>query len=199
MGLGMRQWKALMRKNFINWKRQAKCSFFEICCPAVVMYLMVILRGVVDVTTVPMDQLLAVRQPTFVGATWTWNEPEKETGPDYGTWNFLDYGTINDDVTSFFEYDSYPVLNPTTSTNKYNVLDDKFGPFYFIPSNCLKINSFQVPKVASPIIAVVGPNNKAQYMIKNYLQQLTDLQWKHKSTADSWLKKSQDDQEAELP
>ena len=46
----MRQWKALMRKNFINWKRQPKCSFFEICCPAAVMFLMVILRNVVDVT-----------------------------------------------------------------------------------------------------------------------------------------------------
>ena len=55
MGLGMRQWKALMKKNYINWKRQSCCSFFEICCPAAVMFIMVSLRGVVDVTTVPVD------------------------------------------------------------------------------------------------------------------------------------------------
>ena len=55
MGLGMRQWKALMKKNYINWKRSFGCSFFEICCPAVVMFIMVSLRGVVDVTTVPVD------------------------------------------------------------------------------------------------------------------------------------------------
>jgi len=53
----MRQWKALMKKNFINWKRQAKCSFFEMCCPAAVMLILVSLRSVVDVNTVDLQKL----------------------------------------------------------------------------------------------------------------------------------------------
>ena len=61
MGSGLRQWKALMRKNFINWRRQPKCSFFEICCPAAVMFLMVILRNVIDVETYNFDALVKVR------------------------------------------------------------------------------------------------------------------------------------------
>ena len=89
MGSGMRQWKALMKKNFINWKRQAKCSFFEICCPAAVMYLMVILRGVVDVTTISLEGLDAVRQPTFPGLTWSYNgDPTDSVTMNYGNWTY---------------------------------------------------------------------------------------------------------------
>ena len=100
MGLGVRQWKALMRKNFINWKRQAKCSFCEICCPAVVMYLMVILRGVVDVTTTPLSKLTEARQATFPGATWSWTDQTADpSSSDYGHWDFEnDPTTIQDDV-----------------------------------------------------------------------------------------------------
>lgn len=143
MGLGMRQWKALMKKNYINWKRSFGCSFFEICCPAVVMFIMVSLRGVVDVTTVPVDQLLKVKQATFPGAVWTWNDKTAEAcaGQDdsaygrgtYGTWNFYNTKSINDDVQDFFEYDEYPVLNPTTPTYQYDLKTDFQGPFFFIP------------------------------------------------------------------
>ena len=78
MGSGYRQWKALMRKNVINWKRQPGCAFCEICCPAVVMFLMVILRNVVEVETTDLSALLKYKQPTFPGlnydsATETWN------------------------------------------------------------------------------------------------------------------------------
>lgn len=64
-------------------------------------------------------------------------------------------------MTDFFAYGSYPILDPATSTDTYNMLEDYTGPLYFMPSNCLKINSFQVPKVEMPIIAVVGENNAA--------------------------------------
>ena len=67
MGQGMRQWKALMRKNFINWKRQPKCSFFEICCPAMCMFLMVILRNVIEVETLDFSALAKVRAPVTPG------------------------------------------------------------------------------------------------------------------------------------
>jgi len=37
------------------------------------------------------------------------------------------------------------------------MLTDMLGPLYFIPSDCLEANSFQLPAVEMPIIAVVGP------------------------------------------
>lgn len=74
MGAGTRQWKALMRKNFINWKRQAKCSFFEICCPAFVMFLMVILRNVIEPTTIPNFDLIKLQTATFPGFAWDGQE-----------------------------------------------------------------------------------------------------------------------------
>jgi hypothetical protein len=67
MGVGTRQYKALMRKNFINWKRQPGCSFFEICCPAFVMFLMVILRNVIDPDVNDFSSFQKIRQPTMPG------------------------------------------------------------------------------------------------------------------------------------
>ena len=61
MGQSTRQWKALMRKNYINWKRSAKCSFCEICCPAVVMLLMVLLRSLVKPETYDYSGFAKVR------------------------------------------------------------------------------------------------------------------------------------------
>ena len=75
MGQGTRQWKALMRKNYINWKRQGCCSFCEMCCPAVVMMIMVALRAVVKPTVYDYSSLEKVRQPTFPAFIWdgdTW-------------------------------------------------------------------------------------------------------------------------------
>jgi len=50
-----------MRKNYIQWKRQLGCAFCEICCPAVVMFLMVILRNVVDPETFRVSSLIIAR------------------------------------------------------------------------------------------------------------------------------------------
>ena len=91
MGQGTRQWKALMRKNFINWKRQAKCSFCEICCPAVVMLLMVVLRNVVDVTVFDFSTLEEVRQPTFPAFTYNGN-----------SWSFTKLGATSEQLEPFF-------------------------------------------------------------------------------------------------
>ena len=41
-----------------------------------------------------------------------------------------------------------------------------------VPSDCLKVKSFQLPLVEMPIIAVVGEWNQATYMMQNYLEEL---------------------------
>lgn len=51
------------------------------------------------------------------------------------------------------------------------------GPFYFVPSDCMKMNSFQLPKVEMPIIAVVGDeDNVPNNIMYEYLKELITLQ-----------------------
>ena len=95
----MRQWKALMRKNFINWKRQPKCSFFEICCPAICMFLMVILRNVVKVETLDFSTLVKVRAPQTPALTWDASLKD---------WSFNLIVEKSADLDPFFKYASYP-------------------------------------------------------------------------------------------
>lgn len=65
MGVTTRQFKALTRKNFINWKRQPKCSFVELCCPAYFMLLMVLMRCLIDTDTSGVSDSLGYLTPTF--------------------------------------------------------------------------------------------------------------------------------------
>ena len=132
MGQGMRQWKALMRKNFINWKRQAKCSFFEICCPATVMLLMVVLRSIIDVEVFDFSSLNKVRQPVMPGLTYT-------TGTG---WDTSKIGEQNTDLSPFFEYAEYPAFVQYDLGQTYSMQIDPLGPLFFLPSNCLKEKSF---------------------------------------------------------
>lgn len=71
MASGTRQFKALMRKNFISWKRQPKCSFFEIFCPIAVMFVMVIIRNLITVDVLDFTKLAENRQPTFAAVPYT--------------------------------------------------------------------------------------------------------------------------------
>ena len=50
-----------------------------------------------------------------------------------------------------------------------------------------------------PIIAVVGGNNEAQYMMQSYIEALTTMQEKYRPKADSFLKVREDDSEAVMP
>ena len=59
-----------MRKNWINWKRNTRCSVCEIVCPAAVMLLMVILRNVIDVETYDFDTLTKYKAQLSIGLNW---------------------------------------------------------------------------------------------------------------------------------
>ena len=132
MGAGMRQWKALMRKNFINWKRQPKCSICEIACPCAVMFLMVILRNVIDVETYDFSALAKVRAPTAPGLQWN-NLGEADYNSE-GSWEYS--STVAENLTPFFEYAKYPTETFYILQDGYNLKNDVFSPLYFIPQQC---------------------------------------------------------------
>ena len=77
MGSSTRQFKALMRKNWINWKRSPKCSFCEICCASYVFFLLVWIRTIVDVTHFDAGELATYRHPVL---PTLWYEDGEWTG-----------------------------------------------------------------------------------------------------------------------
>ena len=78
MGAKTRQFGALTRKNYINWKRQPGCSFLEICCPAAIMFLMVWIRSVIDPVTstdqVPLNMYQSAQFIPFKYVNGEWEE-----------------------------------------------------------------------------------------------------------------------------
>lgn len=71
----------------------------------------------------------------------------------------------NERLNAFFNYNNY-----TWPTGGVYLADlYPFSPLTFNPSNCLKNNSFVIPKVASSYIAIVGQNNSAQTRVNDYL------------------------------
>jgi len=71
------------------------------------------------------------------------------------------------------KYSNYPNATWYDEGNTYKVNKDPLGPFYFIPQDCLKKYSFQLPKQEMPIIAVVGDeDNVPNNIMYNYLYQL---------------------------
>lgn len=166
-----------MRKNFIGWKRRQCCSICEICCPVAMMFLLVILRGVIDTTDANQLDLLSYRQPTYP-AFFYQGTLDDSTDPADNTWSgqesFLPVGL---QLNEFMKYSDYP--NETyyeTATNPfYSFASDTKAPIYFLPTNCLKTNSFQLPAVDMPIIAIVGWN-KATAMMQSYLENLIKIQ-----------------------
>lgn len=77
---GTRQWRALMRKNCINWKRKAGCSFFELFCPIMVMAFMVFLRKKVHSSEGSQSSLYFEKLPTFPALTYSHRSED---------WNFI--------------------------------------------------------------------------------------------------------------
>ena len=80
-----RHWKALMRKNWINWYRRPKCSFFEILWPVLTMFVMVFMRHYIHTSAVPYDRLIpGLKMPTIPGLAWDSDATKK--APD-GAWS----------------------------------------------------------------------------------------------------------------
>ena len=165
MGSSSRQFKALMRKNWINWKRSPKCSFCEICCASYIFLLLVWIRTLINVQTFDVGELAIARHPLlptlwYNSTTSNWTLSEK----------------VNEPVQNFTEYNRYPT-NPQDPlgprTKDYDARSDAFGFMGFIPTQCFKNNSFMIDKVEAPVIAVVGDSTEpASVSMVTYLKNL---------------------------
>ena len=65
MGESARHYKALMKKNYINWKRTCCGSICEIVCPLMLMLILVYARTQVDVVYNDDYSLYSARRPFY--------------------------------------------------------------------------------------------------------------------------------------
>ena len=91
-----RHFKALMRKNLINWKRQPVCAFFEIISPLVLMAVICLIRWQVPFTSVSPEGMLDWRLPIMPCCVY------KD-----GTYSEKHGNHINPRVIDFFNYTGY--------------------------------------------------------------------------------------------
>ena len=68
-GRSVRHFRALMRKNAINWKRTPFGSLLEILCPLMLMFLIVWARQEIDPTTIGDYDLLLLKKPYYPVST----------------------------------------------------------------------------------------------------------------------------------
>ena len=109
------------------------------------MLLLVWVRTIIKVTeTGPVDYDIAKR-PFYPGLEYSggviWNPDLTKTSARQ---------------SDFMVYDNY-----TNGQSSYEMQYDLQSPLYFLPDNCNQVNSVILPKVESPVIAVVGPSNIA--------------------------------------
>jgi len=65
MGASTRHYKALMKKNFINWKRTPCGSICEIICPIMLMLILVYARSQIDPVEQENYSLYSLRRPFY--------------------------------------------------------------------------------------------------------------------------------------
>ena len=103
MGAKSRQFFALTRKNYINWKRQPGCSFCEICCPAAVMFFLVWIRTLVDPVTYNSSSLEMLKVPLFPGLYYEGNNEWSSS--------VVNVDKISKEITDFMVYDNYTFVD----------------------------------------------------------------------------------------
>ena len=143
MGHTTRQFAALSKKNFISYFRQPGCAVFQLLCPGALMLVLVWIRTKITATTPPYVNYEAFKKPFYPAL-------EYEGGT---SWSTSDFQVSSARQENFFIYDKY------NTSESYNIASDFNGPLYFLPTNCLQKNSVVIPRVSSPVIAVVGPSN----------------------------------------
>ena len=75
-----------------------------------------------------------------------------------GSWdhNTDNCDLLNDKVSALTCYSDYFERHDPDVCTDYDVANDWYGPQFFAPTQCLKTYSWNKPKVASPLIGIIG-------------------------------------------
>ena len=115
MGTNMRHYKALMKKNFINWKRTPCGSICEILCPVMLMLILWYARTQTDPDQFDDSSYYTLRRPLYPIA-------KPEIGNRFMV-SMPDQQRQFDDYKNFFEYMDFCNLNVSTSLNATEAIE----------------------------------------------------------------------------
>lgn len=147
-----RHFKALMLKNFINYRRTPIGSLGEIFLPAVLMFMLCYLRTIYEPLFIGNFDVYQLKKPFY---------PTTRFNADTGNWSSTNfYNTeLGLDLVPFMKHSDYvATVDLDNTTSFYNPMLDPLGPFYFFPSNCYgnKLAYY------SPVIAYVATGNQVE-------------------------------------
>jgi hypothetical protein len=116
-----RHFKALMRKNMINWKRTPIGTTLEVLLPVLLMVALAIARGRVQPQTIDDLNLQSLRHPLYPIASPLSN----------GSWLIDSFNGSKADfnMQGFMKYANYTNYNNSV----YVPLLDPLGPYLFFP------------------------------------------------------------------
>ena len=143
-----RHFKALMRKNFILWFRTPGCSIFEILAPVILMVALTLIRMQIPTASVDQEGMFKKKYIVYPGV------PMK----GLGTWytNTKNVDELSARVVGLACYSDYFDKHDPDDCRAYDTALDWKGPQFFAPSQCLKTYSWNKPKIASPLIGIIG-------------------------------------------
>ena len=121
MGASTRHYKALMKKNCINWKRTPCGSICEIVCPLMLMLILVYARSQIDPVYNDNYSLYSLRRPFYPVA-----KPDSEG--KFGT-DIVDQFRQLDSFRDFFEYNDAFNLNFTQTIDPNQALEAVGGVY----------------------------------------------------------------------
>jgi len=163
MGESIRHFEALMKKNFITWKRNIACSCFEVICPAMLMFILVWLRTTIDPTPTASASLMDFQTPFYspmdINSTGGWSINTLELSKGLG---------------GFMQANDYNSTKTETNSTTYFAPLDLTGPLNFFPSQCNKSNSFTLPREYQPVIAYIENDNQITADVVEELNVLFD-------------------------
>ena len=127
MGANTRHFKALMRKNCINWKRTPCGSITEIFCPILLLMILVYARFNVDPEWVDNYSLYSLRHPLYPVA--------RPNSSGQFSIDLDDQPRMMAEMTDFMQYADYVNLNftikvPFSNVTKFLTFDDEIEEYF---------------------------------------------------------------------
>ena len=107
----MRHFRALTRKNWINWKRTPVSSLLEIIFPVLLMGVLVFLRHKIPLREISEDQLKKLLHPLFPVVDFNFSSYNSS----YIT--LLHMASQEDELVPFFKFYNYTNVNGTLIQN----------------------------------------------------------------------------------
>ena len=127
----MRHFKALLKKNYLNYRRTPHGTAAEIGVPIVLSLILLIIRFLMKPIHVEDLDIYQLKKPYY--PTTLWDE-------SVGNWTMTNYDNtqLGLDLTPFMLHADYvSVMSKDKEEGAiYNPFLDPLGPFYMFPTNC---------------------------------------------------------------